>query len=567
MPLADGRRRAADVLLGIVIPLALARVDPLVDRVPSLGVLRGPAALALVAIGVGVLLGRALAPRLSRWGAALERRPAALFALAFALYAAVGLHYAAGVQVSGDEPHYLVMAQSLWRDHDLDLRDEYDGEEWGEFVPGPLRPHWGAPRADGRPYPAHSPGLPMLIAPVYAAFGRAGCVLLLASLASGAALVGRRLAWALTGDPRAALAAWLALVGPPLLFYSFHLYTEAPSALAAGGSLVLLLGAPGPAAAALAALAASALPWLHVKMIPAALALGIVALVRLRGRALAAFVVVAGAAAAGFALYYYAVFGVASPLALYGGVPADARTLTWRSLGGLLLDRSYGLLPIAPVFLLALAGLPSLVRRQAWPHLLLGLAVVAPLVTWRMWWGGQCPPARFLVPLLPLLAVALARRRAESAAGLSRWFAGLLAAGFVFSAVAVADPAARILLNRGNRPTRLWAALSGGAPIGDYLPSLTHASAREARLALVWVAALALLLVLDRLARSRPRLDRGFSSFAVAVAALLTVGAVIDGVVGSPAVRTPPVQEEPASGGPEARAGGEAPAKWSGGNG
>jgi hypothetical protein len=236
----------------------------------------------------------------------------------------------------------------------------------------------------------------------------------MALIAAAAAVVCQRLALRATGDAGASLAAWLAAAGAPLFFYSFHLYTEAPSALAASGSLAILLGTPGWPGAVGAALAASALPWLHVKMIPAAVALGVIAGARLRGRPLAAFLLAAGAMALGFALYYRAIFGVASPLALYGGVPADARTLSWRSLGGLLLDRSYGLLPIAPVFLIALAGVPALLqKRDAWPHLLLGLAVIAPLVSWRMWWGGQCPPARFLVPLLPLLAVALAWRRVE----------------------------------------------------------------------------------------------------------------------------------------------------------
>ena len=257
-------------------------------------------------------------------------------------------------------------------------------------------------------------------------------------------------------------------------------------------------------------------------MIPAAAALGLVALVRLRGRALAAFLLVAGAAATAFSLYYWSVFRVASPLALYGGVPADAQALTWRSLAGLFLDRSFGLLPIAPVFLLALAGLPALLlRREAWPHVLVGLAVLAPLLSWRMWWGGQCPPARFLVPMLPLLAVALALRLARARTGLARWWPGLFVTGLVLSAWAVAEPAARLLLNRGNRPTRLWAALSGDVAIGDYLPTLTHASERDARLALVWLIALGLLLVLDRLAESRPRVDRAFGSFAVAVLAVL----------------------------------------------
>jgi hypothetical protein len=245
---------------------------------------------------------------------------------------------------------------------------------------------------------------------------------------------------------------------------------------------------------------------------------------------------VAGAAASSFALYYWHVFGVASPLSLYGGVPADARVLSWRSLAGLFLDRSFGLLPIAPVFLLALAGLPdALRRREAWPHALVGLAVLAPLVSWRMWWGGQCPPARFLVPMLPFLVVAVALRLAQGRAGLARWWPGLLVMGAVLSAVSVADPAARLLLNRGNRPTRLWAALSEGVSIGDYLPTLTHASERDARLALVWIVAFGILLVLDRLADRRPRVDRAFSSFAVAVAGLLLLGAVIDLGVGRPA--------------------------------
>jgi hypothetical protein len=72
-------------------------------------------------------------------------------------------------------------------------------------------------------------------------------------------------------------------------------------------------------------------------------------------------------------------------------------------------------------------------------------------------------------------------------------------------------------------------------PIGDYLPTLTHPSERDARVALVWIVAFGMLLVLDRLADRRPRVDRAFSSFAVAVAALLLLGAMIDLGVGRPA--------------------------------
>ncbi len=535
-------RFAVDVTVGTLVPLGLSRIDFLVARLPSLGILRGPASYALVAMAAGLVLGRWLGGGGWPRAAGLARAPWwALLAAGFVLYGAVGLHYAAWTPPSGDEPHYLVMAQSLWRDHDLDLRDEYEGEEWSEYTPGPVRPHWGAPRADGRPFPAHSPGLPLLLAPAYAAFGREGCVLLMALVAAAAAVVCRQLALQLGGDIEASSWAWLGAVGPPLFFYSFLLYTEVPSALCASLALLLLLRARGTPGAVLAALAASCLPWLHLKMIPAAAALGLIGLARLRGRALAAFALVALVAAVAFASYYWSVFGVASPLAIYGGLPEDARVTTWRAPVGLLLDRSYGLLPIAPVFLLALAGVPDALRRRAaWPYWLVGLAVLAPVLSWRMWWGGQGPPARFLVPLLPFLASALALRLSRPRNGLARWLPGLLAAGLALAAVAVVEPGARLLLNRGNRPTRLWAALSGEVAVGDYLPSLTHPSERDARVALVWLAALVLLLVLDRLASSWPRVDRAFSTFSAAVALVLVIGAAIDLGIGAPARPAPP---------------------------
>jgi hypothetical protein len=42
----------------------------------------------------------------------------------------------------------------------------------------------------------------------------------------------------------AAWFAWLAAAGPPVFFYSFHVYTEVPSALALALALRLLLAAP-----------------------------------------------------------------------------------------------------------------------------------------------------------------------------------------------------------------------------------------------------------------------------------------------------------------------------------
>ncbi len=136
----------------------------------------------------------------------------------------------------------------------------------------------------------------------------------------------------LTSDAGASLLAGALAAGPPAFAYSFHLYTELPSALAVAVALRMLTTSPGTGAAVGAALAASTLPWLHLKMIPAAAALAVVAAARLRGRPLAAFLAVAALSAAAFLAYYQSIFGVPTPLALYGGgVPPDSATSPLRA--------------------------------------------------------------------------------------------------------------------------------------------------------------------------------------------------------------------------------------------
>lgn len=531
-------RRAAAPLLWTAALLAASHSAACTRFVPCLAVIRGPLAVVLIVAGMAGVLAPVLPRR------RLPVLPATVLLLgAWAFLSAIGLAYTLRLRVSGDEPHYLLMAQSLWREHDLDLRDNLAREDWREYTPGPITPHYGAPRADGRPFPAHSPGLPLLLAPLYALGGRPLCVLALALAGAALSVEMGKAARRLTGDEEAARFAWALALVPPVALFSFQVYTEVPAALALVVALRLLStreAGRGTAAAAdaatartghaaAAALLAAILPWLHLKMIPAAAALGLVAVVRLRGRARVVFVAVAVAMAAAFLLYYRAIFGIASPLAVYGGIPKDADGAPLRALAGLLLDRSFGLLPYAPVFVIALAGLGLLVRARAWAPLVVGLAVLAPALPWRMWWGGQSPPARFLVPMVPVLALAAAARLAASPRGLARWRVPLLALGVAATIGLTEQPGALLLLNRGDRPTRLWTALSGARDAGRYLPSLVGPSADEARVAVVWLAALAVLLALDVRARSRDRADRLFRGLGLPIVLLLTVGIAVDG--------------------------------------
>jgi hypothetical protein len=508
--------------------------------VPGLGVLTGPLGLVLLIVGAALVLERAL-PRPARG----PLPPAwALFALAALAASAIGLHYARAVEPSGDEIDYLLMAQSLWRERDLDLRDNFERGDHLEYLGGFDRMPGGTRRADGRSYPTHSAGLSVLLAPAYALGGRAACVVLLALVAAGLGLLVRDLARRGGADERAALVAWAAAVGPPVLFYTAFLYTEVVVAFCVALALRLLLAPAGAWSGLGAGLALSALPWLHVRMALAAACLGAFGALRLRGRARLAFLLTAGAMAAAYAAYQHWVFGTLAPFARYAGevpIPMVRRT-PLRTLVGLFVDGAYGLLPYAPVFLLALAGLPLLVgrgQRDRWAFVLAGLGVLLPVLGWRNWFGFS-PPARFTVPLVPLLATAAALRlSAAPGRGLARWRWGLVVAGLALAVVMFAEPRAMRMVNgRDGSPPGALETLRGQTSPARYLPYLSSRTgsvappweppASEARVAAVWVAALGLVLLLDRAARSRDRVDRFFRGLALPILLFLAVSVAVD---------------------------------------
>jgi hypothetical protein len=401
----------------------------------------------------------------------------------------------------------------------------------------------GTHRADGRPYPTHSAGLAVLLAPAYAMGGRKACVVLLAVVAAGLGLLVRDIARRSGAEEETALVCWAATVGPPVLYYSAFLYTEVPVAFAIALALRLLLFSPGPWSAAGAALALSALPWLHVRMTIAAAALGAFAAVRLRGRARVAFVATAAAMAVAYAAYQYSVFRTLSPYSRYAGqtpIPI-ARATPLRTLLGLFLDGCYGLLPYAPAFLLGLAGLALLFGRRRPGRgalLLAGLGVLLPVLGWRNWWGFS-PPARFTIPLVPVLALAVAARLdAAPGRGLARWRWTLVAGGIALALLMFADPHSMRMINGREGPPQVFELVAGDVALSRYFPYPSSRAgstappweppASEARVMALWVAALAALLVLDRLAWSRDRVDRWFRGLALPVLLFLVLSVAVD---------------------------------------
>jgi hypothetical protein len=300
----------------------------------------------------------------------------------------------------GDEPFHLIVLDSLARDFDLDLSNNYD-----------LERHPYNRIYISREVFLHSPLLGVLLLPGYVAGGRTGALVLLALAGAAlAALLARRAEQLGCQPRRVAMLVSVLLVSLPLATYSTQLWVEVPGALAVAASLVLAAARPHPRyrwATAIAAVASGIKTRLGLLLFPIALAAW--RPWRRRGReARVAIAVLAAAAALGLAVSW-ATFG--HPLGY-----RRLSTLVPRSfgqaatvVGGLLFDSAAGMAFAAPLLLLALLGARSLWRRGGDGEraaLVGGGLTVLALLHSHEWYAGGSPPFRYLVPLLPCFVLA-----------------------------------------------------------------------------------------------------------------------------------------------------------------
>ena len=297
------------------------------------------------------------------------RRAAVLWLLLFGVFAAtVGLDAFGASDYGGDEPHYLLAAESIVNDGDVDVNDEYAARAYRDFYPYDLDRH--GRETKGRLNEPHGVGFPLLIAPAYAIAGAHGVELFLAAIAALAVALGYLLAVRVVPDPWALGGALAVGLSPPFLAYGSAVYPELSAAAAIAGAALLAarLEVRVRRRTAFACLALlGALPWLGTKFVPAGLVIGVFAvrsMLRARRRTLAV-------GSAELALFSAALY-VAINEAIYDGptpyaaddegetatdasFPAGYLGRTYR-LVALFLDRDYGLLRWAPVFLLAFVG-------------------------------------------------------------------------------------------------------------------------------------------------------------------------------------------------------------------
>jgi hypothetical protein len=341
----------------------------------------------------------------------------ALFLTLVVVYLIAGIWTTRRAHATGDEIYYLMAADALVRGEGLDLTARWQDLRAASYDPGvpvpraELERSTSPSRLRAGDYPLHDLGLPVLIAVPFALGDRALVVAAIALVMAAAVALGHRLAMALGVPPVQAMAAGLAAgLSVPAITYSGQVFADALAPLPYAVALCALARAAprwlfGPAVAAL--------PLLHVRFWPLALALvaAYAVLLRPSRRELAATLAPLGIIIVVLSLVDLAIYGVPLPHAgflLFFVDRPEARLSAFTRPGGegllgLFVDRAFGLLPAAPIAAVASVGAGCALRHR--PSAILAATAVPylALASFADWTGGFGPQARFLTVLVPLL--------------------------------------------------------------------------------------------------------------------------------------------------------------------
>jgi hypothetical protein len=379
------------------------------------------------------------------------------------------------VPIDGDEPYYLLVTESIVHDFDLDLANQYRDLAHSASGRTDLKPQMGDPAgAHGEQYSRTEPFLSLLMIPGYLLGGLNGAVATIVLF--GVLLVRSTLRWfedeGIPDDVCRAVFPLFAF-GPPLLFYAARVWPEVPAAFC----FVEALRGMRAHRAKRWVPALFALVMLKLRFVLVAIAL--IALHFSKDRRLPA-----GhenrplGRAAGFQPARKAIALAAILLApmlllwLISGSPLNVHS--WRELlpahpenygkglFGLLLDGAAGLAFQAPFFLL---GIYALTRWREMPRgfrlgIVASLLYLLYLLPRDEWHGGWSPPLRYVVFLMPVLALGAAavwhRVSRELVAVIALWTIGVAVHGFAY-------------------PWRLFHIANGENAVGEWLSSTYHA--------------------------------------------------------------------------------------------
>jgi len=358
---------------------------------------------------------------------------------ALIVYILISAYHIQRTSLTGDEPHYLLITHSLWHDHDTNLYNNYKNKNYTSFFWYELRPAELDKVSATEIYSyRHKGGFPYTLIPGYVLGGQLGSVLLMNLFAALLMLQVFLLSYELFHSLTASFLTWSCISFTiPVVIYMNQIYPEILAALLvlwgvrrirmllSGNSLrsrhfwinCLYIG-----------ITLIFLVFLKTRYVPLAGALVLFLTYHLLYRLLQGklhikhkFRMIAGV---GLIL----ILGVIVVLfvnkyvfdnTLFDRIN-DRRWMRWMLGGynplsgflGLFFDQEYGVFPYTPFYIIALVGIGMLTRKElktAWPILGIIFLNYSAICLWPLWHAGPSPPSRYILPVLPLLGVFLAR--------------------------------------------------------------------------------------------------------------------------------------------------------------
>ena len=339
---------------------------------------------------------------------------AIVLAISLGIYYEAGLYWGPRQRPVGDEPHYLIIAQSIYKDHDLDLTNNYankDYQAWN-YAGETLDPHVALRSQNGKQYSFHNIGWPLILSPFLGCWGLDGARTLTVIIGALLALNIFLFIKKITGK---AGVAWLIFLTTafsiPFIVYSSQLFSEILAALLICYAVrVLWERLPNFLSQFLSITAIAYLPWIHVKYIWVSLFLFLLWIYLNRKNKTVLLGIIYLASGALLSYLFKQWYGTYLPNGQYP-VGADLIKYNQTGLGaiGLFLDAHFGLLTYAPLYIFSLAGLvAAFIKERFLGFILLGtfLAVFIQHAS-SAYLLGWSPEGRFLVAVLPMLVVTL----------------------------------------------------------------------------------------------------------------------------------------------------------------
>ena len=407
----------------------------------------------------------------------LKKKLGMLFFLSLVLYNAGSLLLtSSGQTFAGDEPHYLLITHSLFKDGDIDLSNNYANKDYQEIMLARVQIKSHTAPGTNQRYSFHSPGTSILLLPFYA----------VGSLFKGKSLVffirlGMSVFGALLGlqiflfilqewkNEKLALGVWFVYgFSSPVFFYSLHVYPEIIIALLSLAVFRMLRFSSSLSKTKLVFIGflLSCFIWFHaIKYVfilgPLFIYSVWILLKKFKtGWNILYFLISPFLLTLFYFLFQYAFYGSFSLAAVsWRGAMAPEESLEylrtivtdipfrtrWETLAGYFFDQRDGLLLYAPVYFFAFLGCIEMTRRNFRQFLLI-FFLTAPyvlnsaLLTQRT---GYAPQARPLVAVSWVLAILIGYFLASNAKKIfTVFFRGFAFIGFFFVFLLLKNPLA-----------------------------------------------------------------------------------------------------------------------------